>query len=342
MLLNIRRDINTLLGLTIYEPDSLQDMKEIPMPRPEDENVTILMGVHNGAAHLTAQLGSIAGQSFQNWTLRCSDDGSTDRGPQIITEFSSGLPGQITLTTGPCSGFSDNYIHLMRGLGAQTGPVAFADQDDVWGRDKLQRGLDALSGLADRPALYCARRWLWVPETDHRHLSRALTRPCGFRNALIENVASGNTIVLNKAAARLARMAAQRTKTSVFAHDWWLYLLITGAGGQVVFDHGPACVLYRQHGNNAIGGRRGISAQIRRKSAVLKGAFARRISQNITALEQISDLLTADARRVLCQFDQARQAILHRRLALLHRVAPYRQTSLGTFGFWGAAGLGKI
>ena len=44
----------------------------------------------------------------------------------------------------------------------------------------------------------------------------------------------------------------QKTSTIV-AHDWWIDLLVTGAGGQVFYDVHPT-VNYRQHQGNIIGG----------------------------------------------------------------------------------------
>jgi hypothetical protein len=167
------------------------------------------------------------------------------------------------------------------------------------------------------------------------------TRPPGFRNALIENIATGNSILLNPPAARLARGAAQRTG-SVFAHDWWLYLLITGAGGNVAFDPGAPSLLYRQHEGNVIGGGQTASAQIGRKIKVLQGAFSDRIKGNLAAMEAVRDLLTPENQSVLDAFAQARNAPLPTRLTALRKIGPYRQTTLGNIGFWGAASLGRI
>lgn len=304
--------------------------------------VTILMGVLNGAKWLQPQLDSIVEQDHEAWALRFSDDGSTDLSAHIMSEFSERYPDRVHCGTGPKLGFGDNYMQLIRHLPGQVGFTAFADQDDIWSRDKLGRAVAALAGSGERPALYCGRRWLWYPKADRRIKSSQPNRDFGFRNALIENVAAGNTVLLNPAAAQLARQAARMVTKPVFAHDWWLYQLITGAGGEVIFDRGPPCILYRQHSANAIGAGHGMSAQIKRKTGVLKGNFALRIKQNLAVLGQIKPLLTEDSRRDLRRFELARNAALHQRLLLLNQIRPYRQTSAGTLGFWGAASLGQI
>ena len=85
--------------------------------------------------------------------------------------------------------------------------MAFSDQDDVWLPDRLARGVAALGGHSG-PALYCSRTWITDERLESRRLSAPRPRSLGFRNALVQNVASGNTILLNAAAADLVRDAA--------------------------------------------------------------------------------------------------------------------------------------
>ncbi|APE45041.1 hypothetical protein BOO69_17705 [Sulfitobacter alexandrii] len=303
--------------------------------------VDLLMGVRNGAAFLPGQLESIASQTFSNWRVVFSDDGSTDGTRSILDQFLQEHPGKVIVREGPQQGFSANFMQLIRDLPGTPGHVGFADQDDIWMTDKLSRGITALDDGDEGPKLYAARSFYWQPAMDQRQPSPPILKPCCFRNALIENVASGNTILLNPAAARLAREAARRTDR-VFAHDWWLYLLVSGAGGRIIFDNGPPCLLYRQHGGNVIGAGNSLPQQVRRKLAVLRGAFSDRLQSNIKALDEVRDLLTDENRRILDDFAEARTASMLPRLVGLRRIRPYRQSLLGNIGFWGAASLGRI
>ncbi|MDF3415048.1 glycosyltransferase [Sulfitobacter sp. M57] len=307
-----------------------------PAPR-----VTILMGIRNGADHLAAQLHSISQQSHANWHLMCSDDGSTDASAQILDEFAQNHPGQVTIKCGPCSGFSDNFMSLIRALPVDAGYVSFADQDDIWMPDKLARALAQLAQQGPRAALYCARQSYWYPRTNRQRFSPRMLRPFTLRNALIENVATGNTILLNPAAAALAQMAAHHTD-KVFAHDWWLYLLMTATGGTVLFDNSLPQILYRQHGQNVIGAGHGMLPQMQRKAGVLRGFFAQRIEKNLQALRAIEGFLTPQARETCRRFSAARHAPPLARLFALRAIAPYRQHRTATLGFWGAASLGRI
>ncbi|WP_166434077.1 glycosyltransferase [Roseovarius spongiae] len=305
------------------------------------DRVHILMGVRDGAAHLPDQLASIARQRGVAWRLTCSDDGSRDVSRAIIKRFAEVRREHVTLLHGPRAGFAANYLRLIASLPCDPGAVALSDQDDIWMPGKLDRALGRLSQVrGGRPALYAARRWAWDGADHLRRGSDRRVRDAGFRNALIENIAPGNTIVLNAAAARLVRDMAARAGP-VFAHDWWLYLLISGAGGAILAD--PARVLlYRQHGANAIGARCGLGAQIARKRAVLRGAFRERMDGNIRAMRNCAASLTEENRALLERFAAARQACGAVRLARLHAIAPYRQARRGSAAFWGAAALGRV
>lgn len=303
--------------------------------------VTILMGVYNGADHLGAQLISITGQSHANWQLVCSDDGSTDNSRDILNDFAQRWPKQVTMIDGPKTGFSDNYMSLLRHLPLDAGYVCFADHDDVWLPEKIARGLNALELLGSQPSLYCARQFYWYPHIERQVMSPRMTRPFTLQNALIENIATGNTIMFNPAAAVLAQRATSRVG-SVFAHDWWLYLLVTATGGTVYFDNAAPAILYRQHATNAIGAGKGLLPQIKRKVGVLRGLFSQRIEGNMHALLAVEDLLTPDAQDICHRFAQARRTSGVARLAAFHRIAPYRQRWVDTLGFWGAASLGRV
>lgn len=310
--------------------------------------VTILMAVRNGAGELPAQLASFRAQQGCDWRLIASDDGSADDSRAILEDFALTAPAEVV--AGPGRGFVANFLSLLARPGL-AGPVALADQDDIWFPNKLARALAALTGVpAGRPALYCSRRVNWWPASDagtgdtgtgRQRLSRAYPGPHGFANALVENVAPGNTIVLNAAALDLARETVAAAEGVPF-HDWWLYLLVSGAGGVVIHDPQPG-LLYRQHGGNVLGQGEGFRAAMAVRRGVMRGAYGRRIGQNLAALMRIEARLTPDNRRRLADFAAARQAGLPGRLALMRRAGVYRQGGWrAAASFWGAVCLGRV
>lgn len=307
--------------------------------------VTVVMATRNGARYLGEQLGSLERQSHGRWRLMVSDDGSDDGTWAMLEAFQARIgAGRVTLGQGPRRGVAANFLSLIAAVGPESDAVALADQDDVWLPEKLARGLAALAGL-EGPMLYCARTRIVGPALQERGLSAAWTRPFGFSNALVQNVAAGNTILLNRAAIDLAQEAIRRMPAAVteqvVLHDWWLYQVVSGAGGVIVHDAEPV-LLYRQHGQNLIGGNQGPLAKARRLAMVLAGTFRDWNGRNIAALSAAGDLLSPQARAELARFAALRQAGLAGRLRGLARSGLYRQTRAGQAALWVSALLGRI
>lgn len=306
-----------------------------------DPRVTILMGVFQGAAHLQDQLDSFAAQSLGDWHLVASDDGSTDGSPALIEGFAATRPpGQVRLVRGPGQGLAANYLSMVRDLPAEPGWVALSDQDDLWLPDRLARGIAALGGDAG-PALYCSRSFVTSDRLEGRRLSPPRPRAASFRNALVQNIASGNTILMNPAAAALVAASVHRIAGFV-VHDWWVYLIISGAGGRVVHDAAPT-ILYRQHAANSIGSNDGARARLRRLGMVIAGTFRDWNDVNAAALQACADLLSPEGRKVFAAWQTMRATSgLFPRLARLRALRLYRQTRASTLALWFAAVIGRL
>lgn len=147
-------------------------------------------------------------------------------------------------------------------------------------------------------------------------------------------------MMLNRAAIALVAGAAAEAG-QVVMHDWWLYQIITGAGGQVVFDACPQ-LYYRQHGANQIGANRGPMAKLHRLRALLRGDFRRWNGINLRALRASAHRLTPENRAVLQGFAQLRDLPLGPRIVLFRRLGLYRQGVAGTASLWLAVALGRL
>lgn len=314
----------------------------------DDTQITILMAVYNGAAYLEEQLASIAAQTHRAWRLIASDDGSTDTSRKVLADVAHRWDGQGTggleIVQGPQQGAAENFMSLLRHAQRHsTAPrwIAFSDQDDIWLPDKLARAQAALlAEPSDVPALYCGRTWIMDPQMTQRRLSAPRPRAPGFRNALVQNIASGNTILLNPAASAMVLEAAIRVGP-VVVHDWWVYQLITGAGGTVVHDDTPV-LLYRQHAGNEIGANDTLRARLKRIRQLLQGDFRDWNRINVAALRATPDMLSAQNQQLLAAFDDLAGLPLLPRLLALRRLRLYRQSGASTVALWVAAILGKL
>ncbi len=171
------------------------------------QHVTIVMATLNGAWAIDAQLASIARQTHKDWSLIVSDDGSDDDTLDRVARFARRLPThRIVGLRGPGRGSAMNFLSLLRAAG--TSPwLAFADQDDVWLPDRLERGLKALTDI-DGPAIFGSRTIIADRDLNPLRLSPCFLKPTGFRNALVQNVAGGNTMLLHRAPLDLLQPAS--------------------------------------------------------------------------------------------------------------------------------------
>lgn len=263
--------------------------------------VAILLATHNGAHFLPEQLDSYLAQTLPGWQLLASDDASGDGTLAILDRFRRDHPGRVALVQGPRQGAAANFLSLIQAA-PDADYTAFSDQDDLWLPGKMARAVAMLSGLSpDRPALYASRVTICNRALRPLGLSPGPDRPPSFRNALVQNILHGHSIVCNRAAMALLRQAALR-RPVVVMHDWWAYQIVTGARGQIVFD-GESQVLYRQHGGNQIGAGHGMGARLRQLAARRQAHW---MTANLAALTQAADLLAADHRALLDRILKAR------------------------------------
>lgn len=253
------------------------------------KTVAILLAACNGERHLSEQLLSIAAQKHTDWQLWVGDDGSTDTTRAILSDFASQVDQPVHVVDGPCQGVAANALSLLKhNRLPPDAAVAFCDQDDIWYPHHLGDGLAALQGHTG-PALYCARTDIGPDTGTIRTQSPLWSREPSFANALIQSIAGANTMVLNPAAATLARRAAAGPAPAY--HDWWLYGVVSGAGGPILYDPNPA-LLYRQHDENQLGRNRGFAARYARIAAIARGDYRGWVTQNTHALMFDPDVLT--------------------------------------------------
>jgi glycosyltransferase involved in cell wall biosynthesis len=303
--------------------------------------VTILMTTYNGELYLNKQLQSFSTQTYTNWCLCVSDDGSTDDTLNLLQNYQQNLPAnKVRLYSGPKRGFAANFLSLVCNSDIQSDYYAYSDQDDIWNADKLQIAIDWLQTVPkDVPALYCGRTQLIDAEEKHIGYSIHYKNHISFKNALVQNISGGNTMVFNQAACDLLCKAG--FSMPIVAHDWWTYMLVTGCGGKVYFDATPH-LLYRQHGGAQIGANTGWYARLARISLLFAGRFKQWNKQNCAALLQVKSILTAENQRVLEEFVIAREQSFWQRLISMKQTGVYRQTYLGNMGLIAATFLGKI
>lgn len=318
----------------IEENKKIADLEASPL-------VAILMGTKNGERFLAEQLDSLANQSHQNWVLTASDDGSTDKTVQILKLYQAKWPiGKLIIKEGLNQGFCVNFLSLACDPSITADCYAFCDQDDVWLPSKLTVAIKNIeeNQKSDTSYVYCGRTTYVDERLKKIGCSPQFSFPRTFRNALIQNIAGGNTMVFNQ----IAKNALEKVGVVKHpSHDWLLYQLVTGMGGTVFYDPLPL-VLYRQHKDALVGGNASFLAKMERISMVLKGQFKLWSDQNIAFLISAKVLLTNGNQETLELFEKMRNAKLKDRFRLMEVAGLYRQTWRGTISLVLAALFKKI
>jgi len=302
--------------------------------------VAVLLCTHHGGRFLAEQLDSIRAQDHQNLTIWVSDDGSKDNTHLILKQFQS-LWGKsrFSIHSGPQKGFVANFLSLICHSDIKADYFAYADQDDIWEPEKLSRAIGQLENVPkETPALYCARTRLIDERGRETGFSPLFDKPPSFANALVQSIGGGNTMVMNKAAQKILRAAGERT---VVSHDWWAYMLISAAGGTVIYDPYPT-VRYRQHNNNLVGANIGWYTRLIRMRQLFKGRFQNWNTINTQALQQVRDSLVPEYQRTLDEFCTARNRWLMPRIWGIKKSGVYRQTMMGNLGLIAATVLKKL
>ena len=293
-------------------------------------NILVLIGTYNGEAFLSEQLESIFNNSVKNIDVVLSDDRSADQTLPLAKNFADNwTKGSFAVVEGPGRNFAENYMHLVREYAQGHEYVAFSDQDDIWDPDKLEVAIDWLQQFPDRPALYCSRTRYIDEHGRFMRLSPLFSKPPDLRNALVQSIAGGNTMVLNRQAILL--LSKTRREVPIVSHDWWAYLMVSACGGVVHYDRLPH-IGYRQHELNLVGANDTNLARLKRIIALFRGRLRGWTDLNLDGLRAIEPLLTDESRDLIHTVEKMRAAKLPTRMMLLVRSGLYRQTFLGTLG----------
>lgn len=292
-------------------------------------SVCIFMTSYNGEKFIRQQLDSIFSQTFENWQLIISDDGSTDKTKEIILEYQKIWGERIQLRKGPQKGFVENFLSLACDENLVADFYAFCDQDDVWLPQKLEVITRQMvnSSSNTEPFLYCGRTIYVDEQLKPVGKSILFEQPPSFDNALVQSIAGGNTMVFNRASKLIVETIGVVPTPS---HDWWLYLLISGVGGKVFYDPNPL-VLYRQHENSVVGENTSIANRFKRFLKLFNGDFKIWIDLNIKCLEMAENFLSTNSLESLIILKNLRNMSLVKKFLNIYSFRYYRQSKFQNY-----------
>lgn len=303
--------------------------------------VVVLMGAYNGERYIAQQIDSLISQTHTNWRLIVSDDGSTDSTLAVLEKYQQLLGAEkLEIRQGPKAGFAQNFMSMACDPVIQGDYYAFCDQDDVWLPEKLAVAIQYFESIQKPtvPHLYCGRTAYVRDDLKPYMYSPEFVFPRTFRNALVQCIAGANTMVFNQFT---KIMLEQIGMVPTPSHDWWLYQIVTGAGGVVHYEN-KALILYRQHLNNLVGANYSIFAKIKRVKKLFDGRFKFYTDRNIECLDSARLFLNESSIEILTLFKIMRNAKMKDRIRIIEVCGLYRQTWQGTLSLIFAAIFRKI
>ncbi|WP_020168554.1 MULTISPECIES: glycosyltransferase [Methylotenera] len=257
-------------------------MDQYPHPK-----VLVLLATFNGANYLPAQLDSILNQQKVAVHIVISDDQSSDDTPNVLSKLSDErfevLPSVTILGSA-----GKNFYRLI--LDAKIDGydyIAFADQDDIWGQDKLINHIQlAKYNQADGVSSNVMAFW---SNGENKEIIKS--QPQKKWDFLFESAGPGCTFLMtpwliNKVREQL--MDAQSPARQVILHDWLTYAICRAHGHKWIIDSTPS-MLYRQHSNNVVGANIGLKAKLARLKKLKQGWYRAEVIKVAAVVALISD-----------------------------------------------------
>jgi rhamnosyltransferase len=224
----------------------------------------VLLATHNGVRFLGEQVDSILEQTGVDVRILALDDGSTDGTVEWLAERAAQDPRLVVLDSpGRAGSAAANFYRLLALAPLADGElVAFADQDDIWMRDKLARHAAIMrnggfDGVSSSVTSFTSGG------------SRSLVRkdyPQRKFDYLLESPGPGNTFLLSRRLVELTREVLagdDDAARSVEYHDSLIYAIARAHGYTWHIDGVPS-VDYRQHDANVMGSNVGMGSALER------------------------------------------------------------------------------
>lgn len=221
--------------------------------------ILVLMSTYNGEAYVKEQLDSLCNQTVKVDIL-VRDDGSLDSTVAVL----AGYGDRIKHYSGDNLGFCHSFLNLVKTASDDYDYYMFCDQDDVWLPEKAERAEEMLDEYPqDTPLLYMSN--IIQVDADLSPVGKVSERHVQItpESALVKSYCNGCTMMFNRALKRLFEKLDY--PKDMLCHDWMMSK-IAALFGKIVYDK-RAFILYRLHGNNAIGSRKsGLRSNMQRAS----------------------------------------------------------------------------
>lgn len=255
----------------------------------------VLMSAYNGEHYIEKQIDSILSQKGIELRLIIRDDGSKDQTPQILKRYEKRYPDTIQVFYGENVGIHKSFAALMQNA-VRSEYIAFADQDDVWDKDKLYIAITKLNKLSADFYSSASR----LADTELNDYGRTTSNPKLHRHymmtksSLLTPGTQGCTIVITE---KLFQSLIEKGIPDYYGHDTWITVAAYYTCN-CLYDKKPH-MSYRQHDNSWTGNRKNRIRQLKREFLFFMAGMDRYTKLAKDILERYSDKLSLEDKKIL-------------------------------------------
>ena len=219
------------------------------------EKVDILLATYNGEKYIREQIDSILNQTYKEFRLLISDDGSTDGTRDILNEYKAKDDRIEIFMQEENLGVVKNFEFLLKKVEAKY--YMFSDQDDIWKDEKIEKSLNKIEEGFDLvySDLEVVDENLNVTYESYWKLKgiyKKIKKYNNFESLYLNNFITGCTVISKK---ELIDSFMPLPNISKFVlHDYWISLIIS-QNGKIAYIEEPL-IKYRQLKNNKVGSKK--------------------------------------------------------------------------------------
>jgi len=287
--------------------------------------IAIIVATYNGEKFIGEQLDSILRNSFTDFEIYVCDDGSSDDTKQVVAEYMTAHPNRIHWHKNEQNlGVIRNFLCAVEQIEADY--FMFCDQDDVWLPDKLAHTLSCMKKaeeeLPERPITVFGDATMVDGDlkplgSSFQKVSNLNPTDVSLSHLVMENAAIGCTVMINCSVKQLLQEIPELPK-EVRMHDCWVAMISAALGKLVFLDE--ELLLYRQHGNNTLGGMSDLAYARKNmgRLARIKAGLHDSCRQAGALLTVYGKYMTTEQQEVLRKFAEIpEQSWLTRRITLV-------------------------
>jgi len=221
--------------------------------------VSVLMATYNGEKYVKTQIDSLLNQSYKEFDIYISDDGSKDKTLEILNEYEKKYSNIHVLSQhSPNGSACKNFLYLLNNVDSEL--YLFCDQDDEWFSDHIENLVKAYEKESDKSIPLLIHSDLEVVDGNLNTINPSFfdfsglsKNPLNYRYYLVQNNVTGCTMCINQALKEKCLIVENNDIKLIPMHDWW-FALVAARFGKVVFLESKG-LRYRQHGNNEVGAK---------------------------------------------------------------------------------------